>query len=313
MAIAAIVLFVCACDDDVAGPSGVDEPYSMYGIMNPRLETQTLLVGPTISSLEDYDDVIDASVTSTELSTGKEYVWRDSVVDGARGQIDHVFTARFRPEFGSRHHIVVRRSDGEISDVEVAVPGRVSFETLDERTRAFGVRVNGEDVRLISAEVTYGVRLYAPLAMTPAGMCLSQPRSYFTLPLETREMSGGDWMMEWDLREQLFLIRSYYAQKHRVQFRPEKKAQIALMEMDLEITVGGPSWNPPGGEFDRHVLSAPQAMTNISNGLGFVGAGYNQEREHWPSEESVSDAWVYDFLMRPPGECRDFCSCGLGS
>ena len=42
-----IILSLAGCEEDVAGPTGVDEPFSLYGVFNPRLPVQTVLVAPT--------------------------------------------------------------------------------------------------------------------------------------------------------------------------------------------------------------------------------------------------------------------------
>ena len=81
-----LLTLTLGCEDDVAGPAGVHEPFSMYGIINPRLNQQTLLVSPIEDRLRELDDSIDARVTSTNLDSGTEYVWHDSVVANETGR-----------------------------------------------------------------------------------------------------------------------------------------------------------------------------------------------------------------------------------
>ncbi len=151
---------VFGCADKIAAPSGLEQPFSIYGILNPRLTTQTLLVSPIENLLEPLGDSIDAVVTSTDLTTGETHLWQDSVVTGETGQLDHIFWASLQPEFGSRHRIDVTRSDGETSSVDVDIPGRVHVEQVDTGTRYLLVSIEGRNVRLVRLEVTYGVRLY---------------------------------------------------------------------------------------------------------------------------------------------------------
>jgi len=304
-----LALFGMGCVDEVAAPRGVEEPFSIYGILNPRLVTQSMLVAPPSRFFEDYPEAIDAVVTTTNLETGEWITWKDSVVTGDRGQRDHVFVGRFRPEFGSRHSVLVTRSDGAVSTAEVKVPGRVSLELDDDGTRYFAGRVLGETFRLHRAEIVYGVRFYK-VGMPPDTLC-AQPLEHYSFPLTVSEMNEGDyWQLETNMHEDWDYARSYYFEDHGWRAEDLFFEGLALMDMGMEVTVGDESWNPPGGTFDQHVLSSPRALTNVENGFGFIGAGYNQDFSVWPSKESVKDAWFFDFLMRPPGDCLDFCSCG---
>jgi hypothetical protein len=134
----AIVVLLTACEDDVAAPSGVEQPFSAYGIINPRLNTQALLVSPVEDQLYPLADTIDASVRSIDLATGTQVVWGDSVVENETGQADHVFWAAFRPDFQSRHRIEIVRSDGALSTVEIDVPARIAIEEVETGTRYSG-------------------------------------------------------------------------------------------------------------------------------------------------------------------------------
>ena len=306
----ALLLLLASCVEDVAAPSGVAEPYSMYGILNPRLEMQTVLVSPIVANLDDYGASVDAAVTSTNLATGRERFWRDSVVVGERGQRDHVFVAHFRPDFGSTHRMDVARSDGDASTVEIDVPGLVSIEFEERPDAVIAVHVSGEDFRIVRAEIVYVVRFYS-MGMSPATVCKQMPRGEYTLPLALPNSEDESrQVLEIDLREHWEFVRSRYAFEHDVRYLSSRDG-VALMDADLEVTIGGESWIPQGSGLGEGVSGIPGVLSNVGNGFGFVAGGYNQERSVWPSEAAVEESNFFDLLMRPPGVCFDLCSCGL--
>jgi hypothetical protein len=295
-----------SCEDSVSPPPGVEEPFSAFGILNPRLTRQTMLVSPTASQLFDFSDSIDAIVTSTDLSSGQSRIWHDSVVVGPRGQRDHIFYSDFRPDFGSEHTIQVRRSDGATSSVDVRIPSQVALELEDDGTHRLRFRVIGDGIRVLRAIVTYGVRYYS----YDVAFC-EQILAFYELPLddEIEETPDGAVIgIDMYLHEQL--LRSYYAMDYDAAY-PDTHTGLGLTHMKIEVTIGNDSWSPPGGVFDLNVLSSPRTLANVSNGYGFIGSGYNQDRALWPSKEAVQNTWFFDFLMRPPGVCVDYCGCGL--
>jgi hypothetical protein len=115
-----------------------------------------------------------------------------------------------------------------------------------------------------------------------------------------------------DLDLHYFPMAGYYHHDTGINF--DKKFPfsngLALMGMELRVLIGNESWIPPGGEFDPNVLVQPGTLRNVQNGLGFVGAGYNQDFALYPSQQSLDDTWFFDYMMRPPTDCFDYCSCG---
>jgi hypothetical protein len=305
----AIVLFAGACEEDVASPSGVEEPYSMYGILNPRLTTQTIMVSPIEPLLFDFPDSIDAKVASIDLASGEKHVWQDSVTVNETGRLDHVFRSSFRPAFGSRHRVEVTRSDGATSSVEVDIPVEVTVEQEDTGTRKLIVYVRGDAFRLIRVDVVYYVRHYANTCDTPEGS--------YAFSYTGREKKRPDgWRVEIDLGIHYDLLESYYhidfpeVNHYKCIGACENPAALALMNVKLSITVGNEAWNPPGGEFDPNVLAQPGTMNNVENGYGFVSGGYNQDRSLYPSSQALEDTWFEDFMLRPPSDCQNYCLCG---
>ena len=301
-------LLVGGCEDDVAGPAGVDEPFSMYGIINPRLNQQTLLVSPIEDLLYPLDSSIDAVVTSTDVGTGNQYVWKDSVLANATGQLDHVFWAEFRPDFGSRHRIEVVRSDGEMSSAEADVPAEVEIEHLDTRTRYLDVTILSKDIRLIRIDVIYGVRGFRIHTMTES---LYPYSTYAFSRTNQQARVDGGWRLRINLDTDYEQLRSLYF----IDFYPDEFPGfwnpacdgLALFDLEISLTIGSNDWDPPGGTFDPNVLVQPGTLTNVVNGFGFVAGGYNEEYSLYPSTETLDDTWFFDFI---DGRAPELRGCG---
>lgn len=294
---AILLLVASGCEEDVAGPIGVDEPYSVYGIINPRLETQTLLVSTIEQALYPFDSALDAVVTSTDLATGERVTWEDSLAANETGQLDHVFTADFRPDFGSRHRVEVTRSDGGVAAVEVRVPLRIDIDQEDTGTRNFYVDILGEDISILRLDVIYTVRGYSVGAEEEIGFPFISPRSDYSFPMKGKEVKVDEgWRLRINLDIHYETMRSYYFLDHGISFGSPACGGLGLFGLEVSMTIGGKDWNFPGGEADPNALSHPGTLRNVENGFGFVGGGYNEDRSLFPSTESLDDTFFFDFI-----------------
>ena len=302
-----LFLSLVACEEDVAGPAGTVEPFSLYGVFNPRLNMQTVLVAPVEDLLVSASgEALDAVVTSTDLNSGKTYVWRDSVAANATGQLDHIYVADFFPEYRSLHRMEVMRSDGAKTMVEVEVPGEVRIEESDEGTRDLHVRVLGlddEDFLLVRIEIIYDVSFYH--ISNPDSVCNTPRKQYAFSRKGTEEEIDNGWEFTVDMNILYETMRSYYHDDTKIFFRNPSRDGLALLGLRLEVTVGASDWDPPGGDFsDDRVLVQPGTLSNVENGYGLVVGGYNQEAALRPSKMAVADTPFFDYLQRGGG---DYC------
>ena len=306
-----MLLFLCltGCEEDVAGPAGADEPFSLYGVFNPRLPMQTVLVAPVEDLLvSESGDALDAVVTSTELGSGTTYVWRDSVVANATGQLDHIYWANFTPGYGSRHRMEVVRSDGEKSVATVEVPGEVRIDYYDSDTRDLMVTITGvSDFSLVRLDVIYSVRFYDKFE--PGTPC-STPLKHYAFSYKNHEVAiENGWKVDINLNLPYETMRSYYyddvLEGLGLGFWNPNTDGLALLGMRLAITVGSPDWDPPGGDLsDERVLIQPGTLSNVENGYGLVVGGYNEESTLYPSSKAVADTYFFDYIQRRGG---DYC------
>ncbi len=304
-----LILSLAGCEEDVAGPTEIGETFSLYGVFNPRLLMQTVLVAPVEDLLApNSGKPLDAVVTSTDMSSGEIYVWRDSIVANATGQLDHIYWADFTPGYGSRHRMEVMRSDGKKSTVNVEVPGEVRVEDSDLRRQDLRVRILGfdnEDFVLPRIETIYDVSFYHK--DNPDTVC-NTPREQYTISHKgTEKKINNGWELIVDLNIFYETMRSYYYEDNyeewMLEFENPAQDGLALLRVRLAFTVGSPEWNPPGGDpSDERVLVHPGTLSNVENGYGLVVGGYNDEAALYPSSKLVGYTPFFDFIQRDGGD-----------
>ncbi len=185
------------------------------------------------------------------------------------------------------------------------MPGEVYIEDGDAGTRDLRVTVSGaSDFALIRFDVTYSVRYYDRLA--PDNLC-NTPLKHYTFPYKNHGIAiKNSWRVDIDLNSQYETIRSYYHDDTGIRYleNPVRDGP-ALMGMGLEVTVGSPDWDPPGGDpSDERVLVQPGTLSNVENGYGLVVGGYNDEAVLYPSSRAVASTPFFDFIQRKGG---DYC------
>jgi len=120
------------CEESVDPVLGTGQPFTMYGFIDPTAFRQTIRVFPVDGRLVLADNPsIDARVESTDLETGETIEWSEDFQQYADGQYGFVFRGPFDAQFDRPYNVTVRRSDGQLSEVEVRVPPRVEMELLE--------------------------------------------------------------------------------------------------------------------------------------------------------------------------------------
>ena len=125
--LAGLLLGVAACDDPFIDPFDNDDHFfSIYGFIDVLTEqhvVRVIAVARTPEHIEDPDAAsIDASVTSTNLSTGLSQLWTHSVEQLDDGLYAHIFRASFLVQPQHSYRLRVRRSDGATTTAETTVP-----------------------------------------------------------------------------------------------------------------------------------------------------------------------------------------------
>ncbi|MEM1126455.1 MAG: hypothetical protein AAGI71_07375 [Bacteroidota bacterium] len=306
-----LLLLHAGCEADVSPLVGEDRYYSLYGVLNPRTDTQTVVVFPIESTLRTLpEESLDARFTSVEQETGQTVVWQDSILSTEQGAV-HVFWAPFQAQFGSAYELNVERSDGATSSVSLQVPPEAAFEigpaTLGPPvTQTVFVRPDVE--RLAQVRVTYVVRALIPPNIfrgspdliaderPPGGPGTGPPPPPDSLVVQTAnarfdytefaDLGGSEWALEIDLGGDFREIRDAI----RARARFDLGYGIQIDGIFLSVVVANEAWNPPGGTFDPDVLIQPGTMSNVEQGFGFVGAGYPMEIFWLPPQDILERA-----------------------
>ncbi len=259
---------IAACEEDVLGVTGADQPFTMFGVLSPQLDTQWVRVFPIEGVLRpEVAPRLEAVMQSTDLRTGQVRLWNDSLFQEANGSFAHVFWSDFQALFDTPYSIDVSGDQGS-THVDVSVPPETELvlpEVADQPPTLFRVDVVGEVPRLIRIEITYRVRYLGFGGIVDTEFV----RSY-----ENRaERAVNGWTI--GVRAGLD-IRDIARELADGGFR-RSDAPLKISRLTVRLIVANQAWDPPGGAFHPEVLVQPGLMSNVANGFGFVGAGYRHE------------------------------------
>jgi hypothetical protein len=301
-------LIILGCSDEVSIAPPIDIPFTIYGIISPKADTQAVIVYPvqqgTLRPIGP--EALDATVTSTELESGRTIAWQDSIVSEGSAGYSHVFWSGFRAEKGRSYRIDVTRSDGAASFADVRIPDVIEIKEEDDGTPWLKVTFRGEQFGVPRLELTYGVEVEDILKATCQ---LPHARFHYTFS-DAAEVtrSDGGWDLAVDLR------RVYRELLHIIREDSDgtwaESLRIALYSLRVDVLVADEAWILPNamlevrfprlvGGMDWTLLAHPEMLTNVENGLGFVGAGYREDRLLFPSREALERTSFIDCLSRP--------------
>jgi len=276
------------CEENLAPRVPYDLPFSLYGVLSPDLDTQSVRVYP-VADLPSFDPSVieDIRVTSTDLHTGTQMTWRDSVIVEPNGQHEYIFWAPFRAEFDHQYRIEAKRlSDGARSWADVRVPPQVTVRFVDDDATAMKAIFEGEDIRLLKPELEYGV----------CDVPCTEPLIIYVNYEGHQKPTEQGWEVTFNMASDRYYVQGIYMNDNTDYKEGIKCSVLKLMGLEFHTLIGDEVWSPPGGIFDVDILSYPQTMSNVKNGLGFIGGGYRIQEPLYPRREVVEDAcFIYDW------------------
>lgn len=282
-----LVVGLAACEEDVVAVTGTDNPFTLFGVLSPQLDSQWVRVFPIEDRLVSAEpEPLDARVVSTDLTTGEEYVWEDSIIVDFADQFAHVYWAPFEAVYEHAYRIEVHRSDGASSSVEVVVPTRADIEIREPSIRAGGVMqpvfINKPVPNLINVLVDYAIA-FKP---NDRGDIISD---HIVIPyvLKHRRSDGG-WVIPIELRDDFEEVAGRLFRE--VEVGIDQRVGIILLNMTIRLIVANEDWSPPGGVFDPELIVQPGVLSNVRNGFGFVGAGYRLQHQWIPPENAIVES-----------------------
>lgn len=292
-----LALLALGCEESLSPDGGVEEPFTMYGVLSPQLDTQTvrLFLPENMPTLDD-GKYLEVDVQSVDLETGERHRWMDSATTAIDGQPGRVFWSPLDVEFGRRYRIeAIRESDGARSFAEVRVPPRVTLRLDETDAPLLEVHIEGDAFRLLKPVAVYEVS--RPRRHPDTGEF--QPMLTYEVAYTGREKpSEQGWAVTFnmivDATEVNYLYNGEICRGPGCGgecYAAEGRSNYVFLErLGIRALVANPQWDPPGGVFDPNVLAQPGVLSNVENGFGFVGAGYELNDTLHISQETVTSS-----------------------
>lgn len=273
------------CEEDLPTRDDHPIPYSMFGVITPDLDTQSVRIYPleNIPTLGSANP-LDVQVTSIDVHTNERHVWRDTVLVEANDQHEHVFWAPFRAEFGHAYRLeAVRGSDGASSWAEVRIPVPPVLHVTVHEYPVVELFVEGDGMRVLKPEARYSVDREGP-----DGMMLPLHTIGVSHEGEERRVENG-WSFAFNITGDTDEVVAEYARRVNVPINdtPSCGAGLVLRRLELSVIVGDVAWDPPGGFLDPLILSQPKTLSNVENGFGFIGAGFRVSARTFPPRSAI--------------------------
>ena len=263
------LILITGCEDSVSPSVGEDRPYTVFGYLDPTTSTQLLRVIPIAESITEVDLVnLDAEVRTIHEESGAVTVWRQIPVEFSDATEGIIYSAEFTPEYENTYRLEVEDPSGEMVRSQTTVPKEVNISLLSTSTLFRpGIFIEGELPNLVQAGI-----LYDAVALQPAISTQSDIRVPILVSYRgEQDRSDGGWEIRANLRDDFEVVRQ--AMDGVCLTTPF----ITIRGAEFQAFVGDEAWIPPGEaeDFDERLLVQPGTFSNIENGLGFFGSGYN--------------------------------------
>ena len=282
-----------ACEQD-PNPFVEDEfPFTIYGFLDPTAERQHVKVIPLAPNINAVGDGAErATVISTNLASGEHRVWQDSMVTFADGDTGTVFFSDFTPSFEEAYRLEVIDVDGEVSSAEVVIPPQITARrkidsdplaptyVLERETLPTFVQV-GIQYEAASLQAQLLPPILYPVLVSYQG--------------EERRI-GNSWEYSVNYRHDFRFIRDAFDE---VCLRSDF---ISVRTIRFVFFVGNQEWASPLETFDIEQLVQPGTFSNVENGFGFFGAGYEIFFSIPLSDKFVDAGFKFDPPCRPEDE-----------
>lgn len=270
-----LVFGLSACETNVDPILGTDAGPTLFGFIDPTNPRQAIRVFEFADQLiQSRPDPLSSIVSITDVETGASVALRDSVVQFENGTFGHIYTTRFQPAFERLYRIEGTTDDSPVSTAVVLTPPDVEPTLGGERITPTSVRLPlewPEAPLLLDIEVAY----VFDVRRNGRRFVETIPFDYTSRQVQT----AAGWAIEVDLTNDARTIfaRDLFVDGSDVVFnRIEARAFVAFAD-----------WVSPIGSFDPEILVEPGTFSNVEDGFGFVGAGYQRVLPWSPSDEAL--------------------------
>lgn len=286
VALVLVTTVLSGCEDSVNPFIEDDRFFSVYGYLDTASDEQYLRIVSLRTSFATGGDLdFDARVFTTERESGHTVEWTDSLITFSDGSTGHVFKGTFTPIPGRTYDLLVERSDGVRTTSATTVPVRTNVQ-IDDATpfnpTTQRVTWDGIDTKPFRIELWYRF----------VGASPSSPFSdaIVVYPDQGRRLGelvdGNKWSVVVTLAGDKEDVTDYLG--------ISENARPQLLGVGMRLTMTDDQWRPPGGVYDREILSQPGTFSNVDNGFGFFGS-VNQYTAEWVLSADAAALAGYSF------------------
>lgn len=278
MAVLASAILFGGCEELVDPAHTTDRVFTVYGVLDPTADVQAARVFEIDDLLEVLGpDPIDARVFSTDLDAGDRVEWQDSLVLYQDSSYGHVFWSPFRAEFEHSYRLEVVRSDDRMAEATVTVPPETQASIEEPDSTDFDLRGKASwplAPNVIHIEVEY----------------LSNVGSVTVSYAPITEVVDG-----------VRSVQIYFRRDTRAILetaRINRISPVYIRGVVLRAVIASVDWVAPDGLFNPDIIVEPGTLNNVTDGFGFIGAGY-ESTTFWMPSDGVLRAGGFD--IEPPG------------
>jgi len=283
LAVAVSTLVLAAgCEENVSPVIPTERVFTVWGFLDPTVAEQKARVFRIEPVLEPTrPEPLGATMSVTDVSSGSVTVWRDSVILFPDGFYGHVYLANQDVEFDREYLVELETPKGLGSSARVRTPPRTSPVLTELQNVRFNVkfRVRWDNApQLLDLKVRYHVAFRSRGA---SGAFSSGVVTLRTGVIETGPDGTPTVLIEptSDLGDILQMLNLQAG-----------RDEMALDSITVLPFVGSEEWRSPTGDFDPEVLVQPGTLSNVDNGFGFFGSGFEDAYVVHLPEDAIENA-----------------------
>lgn len=268
-----VLLALCgllqACEtfeDSVVDPfAGQGRYFTIYGFLDASTFQQRIRVIPVrrtpeeITSPNEPNAFIDASVASVDLETGQKLFWQHNLSTLNDSTLAHIYTSSIRIEPGRPYRIEVTRSDSAQTSATTVVPSLSSSipPEVEPAVTSFGDAF--QTVHLTGIPKAFDIEVYYSVFNERTLARVIRP--YGAAGAADDE---GRWTIDIDL--------SGDAEQVLREVESELGTNVWLSEMGVRAKWIDDQWPDIDPPFNLDRLGQPGVLSNVENGDGFIGS-----------------------------------------
>lgn len=277
------VAVLSGCSESVSPVLDNEKPYTLWGYLDPASGRQQIRVFSIDGVLEQVSEApLGAMVRLRDDVTGHETLFSDSLVSFGDGTFGHVYVANVGVSFERDYTITAESVSGLESRVHVTTPPKTSPAVDDiSHSRGF-VRVQTSwsgAPQILGVRLLYYINFQRPSDAVPI---------HRTVEIRSGTISGDEATGFMIVVDPALDFGTILEQELISAGRPG--FTMALDSIDIRPFVASRNWTPPGGVFDPELLVQPGTFSNVINGFGFVGGGYEDSFVIQLPDEAARDA-----------------------